>query len=124
MIISGEQVSNGNNNELIVYLCQSVLFKCISNLRGGNKLMVLGYGEGETDLFLRGEVEQVSSPFSQSSLTFTKSPYRVPIGIEKPGYQPDHGTPSLGVILEVQNPLNKVHKINVVVGQAQAVYLV
>lgn len=36
--------------------------------------MVLGDGEGEIDLFLPGEVEQVSSPFSQLLLTFTNSP--------------------------------------------------
>jgi len=42
---------NSNNNELIVYLRQSALFKCINNFRGGNKSVVSGDGEGETDLF-------------------------------------------------------------------------
>lgn len=44
------ELVNSNNNELAMYLCLSVLFKCISIFTGGNKSVVSGDGEGETDL--------------------------------------------------------------------------
>ena len=59
---------------------------------------------------MQGEVGQVAHLY--------KLPFRVPIGIEKVGYQLDHSALGLGVIPEVKIPLNTVHKINIVVGQA------